>query len=400
MSKRGISAVIAAVLIILITIAAISILWAFVVPMIDTVMDMNKPVDLQIVQEGYTAWDPINRLAEIQVKRGSDEAEILGFDFIFDMNGNSITHKVRQDIGLNSKSVYYFNFSNIEGNLETVKIAPVYKNEKRGDVVSILKINSFGNQDLSGTGKIYVKPGTDGGSGAVPIVPGSPDCENEAGCSTVNSIGCSGNTPFTCVDNDADSCMEKILASAPCLTGYTCNAGDCVEDSCVAEAVSVTCAGTECGSKNNNCGTSVVCTNTCDSGESCIGNTCVDAGETVMRDSIEQYGITWYFDKQYPTGQFANRDYWVVGPLNIINITPQSSLNTTNGRVKNGAMVNPDISDSHREGYDTEFLKAYGIFYSADENAARPNGNDLSSSNPLILQPNSSLISSISLDFS
>ena len=48
---------------------------------------------------------------------------------------------------------------------------------------------------------------------------------------------------------------------------------------------------------------------------------------------IEQWGITWTFDKNistdgapgtYQYGTFANGDYWIKGPVNLIGITPES----------------------------------------------------------------------------
>jgi hypothetical protein len=47
-------------------------------------------------------------------------------------------------------------------------------------------------------------------------------------------------------------------------------------------------------------------------------------------DSISQYGITWKFDTTYMYGQFANGDYWVVGPVTITSITPDFT-GTRNG---------------------------------------------------------------------
>ncbi|MFH1801978.1 MAG: LamG domain-containing protein [archaeon] len=38
--------------------------------------------------------------------------------------------------------------------------------------------------------------------------------------------------------------------------------------------------------------------------------------------SISQFGVTWTFDQPYPCGQFVNGDWWVVGPVNIIDIDP------------------------------------------------------------------------------
>ena len=75
----------------------------------------------------------------------------------------------------------------------------------------------------------------------------------------------------------------------------------------------------------------------------------------VEADSITQFGITWTFDRDYTVGQFANGDYWVVGPVTIIGIDPPST--EINGRTKNGSMLN--IITSHhtysagKQGFDS-----------------------------------------------
>ena len=55
--------------------------------------------------------------------------------------------------------------------------------------------------------------------------------------------------------------------------------------------------------------------------------------------SITQYGITWTFDSDYVTGQFANGDYWVLGPVTIDSITPHFT------GTSHGWEVNPDVGD-------------------------------------------------------
>src|SRR4030042_5464505 len=40
------------------------------------------------------------------------------------------------------------------------------------------------------------------------------------------------------------------------------------------------------------------------------------------RMEINQYGITWRFDHPVKSGQFINSDWWVVGPVTIVSITP------------------------------------------------------------------------------
>lgn len=94
---------------------------------------------------------------------------------------------------------------------------------------------------------------------------------------------------------------------------------------------------------------------------------------------ITQHGITWTFDRDYPTGQFANGDYWVVGPVKIVQITPRSD--TSRGAVMHGSMVNPRPNSS--QGYDSRIKN--NRFEAAKNVAAHL---------PLVLPAGSSLLSS------
>lgn len=38
--------------------------------------------------------------------------------------------------------------------------------------------------------------------------------------------------------------------------------------------------------------------------------------------SVSQYGITWTFDKPCTVGKFVNGDWWVVGPVTVVSVTP------------------------------------------------------------------------------
>ena len=112
---------------------------------------------------------------------------------------------------------------------------------------------------------------------------------------------------------------------------------------------------------------------------------------------VEQFGITWTFDKEYPVGQFANGDWWVVGPVTIVKIDPASTKEA--GRVRNGSMVNPTPKNGTRQGYDSAMYRNYAApdDYDPKLNVARPNDRDLSAENPLVLPPGSSLVSSVSV---
>jgi hypothetical protein len=107
--------------------------------------------------------------------------------------------------------------------------------------------------------------------------------------------------------------------------------------------------------------------------------------------SISQFGITWTFDHDYPTGQYANGDFWVVGPVNIISLTNNlHAVAIAVGTNKvDGSMVNPNGGSS--QGYDS---RQSG--YNAPLNKGLPGGNPVSAGNPLVLPVNSSLISSVS----
>ena len=80
--------------------------------------------------------------------------------------------------------------------------------------------------------------------------------------------------------------------------------------------------------------------------------------------SVSQFGITWTFDRDYPTGQFANGDYWVVGPVTITSITPRST--TSGGVTIHGSMINPAPNTAH--GYDSRIRSNT---FSATKNVAR-----------------------------
>lgn len=117
---------------------------------------------------------------------------------------------------------------------------------------------------------------------------------------------------------------------------------------------------------------------------------------TYAEQQITQFGITWTFDRNHTVGQFANGDYWILGPVTVIGIDPPSI--ETDGRTINGSMVNPSPKLGTRQGYDSTMYGGYGPYFDPNLNIARPYGRDLSKFNPLILQPHSSLVSTVSID--
>ena len=128
-----------------------------------------------------------------------------------------------------------------------------------------------------------------------------------------------------------------------------------------------------------------------------FGSLAMSSGQNATQSKvISQYGITWEFDKPVRCGQFINGDWWVVGPVTIIKITPVPGaaseiegsirLNHWNDTslgsdttMRNGSMI--VLKAGRKQGYDSRES-------SFDRN--------LSVALPLKLEPGLSLVSSVS----
>ena len=127
----------------------------------------------------------------------------------------------------------------------------------------------------------------------------------------------------------------------------------------------------------------------------CTSNN-IAAREVKKRKEVSQYGITWTFEKPAVTGQFITGDWWVVGPVKIVKITPApgpvknddtniqinhwgdtSMKNDTS--MRNGSMIVLKVGKT--QGYDSRNQS-----YKKDDSVVLP----------LDLIPNRSLLSSIS----
>lgn len=113
----------------------------------------------------------------------------------------------------------------------------------------------------------------------------------------------------------------------------------------------------------------------------------------MLAASITNYGVTWEFDGLVPVGQFANGDWWAVGPVNIVSISPPSQ--DLDGRIINGSMINPGSTqiENAEHGYDSNLFGPYaGDRYQPALNVAW----GVAPGSPLQLAAGDSLISTIS----
>jgi len=111
--------------------------------------------------------------------------------------------------------------------------------------------------------------------------------------------------------------------------------------------------------------------------------------------SVEQYGITWKFDKDYPTGQFITGDWWVVGPVKVVSVTPAPCEGQTPGdehrSIYGAASTRPDTS--MRNG---SMIAAHPSAKQGFDSRVRDYDADLSVQFPVTVEPGQSLISTIS----
>jgi hypothetical protein len=143
MNREGISAIVATVLIILITISGVAIIWIAIIPMISENIafeEMEGRVSI-VSNRGYTVYDVAKEIAIVQVKRDVDEGVMDRIEISFFINGNSVSSKVMAPESGGLKT-YIFNLS-AYGEPESVGVAPIFASgdlEKVGSMSSKIKI--------------------------------------------------------------------------------------------------------------------------------------------------------------------------------------------------------------------------------------------------------------------
>ncbi len=112
---------------------------------------------------------------------------------------------------------------------------------------------------------------------------------------------------------------------------------------------------------------------------------------------ISQYGITWKLDKPTTAGRFINGDWWVVGPVQIVGVTPMpgeasAEEAATSGKSRYGAAAfKPD--NTMRNGSMLQPMPVAGQGYDSRMLNYKP---EMSVKFPLNMPAGTSLVSTIS----
>ena len=140
-NKRAVSAVVATVLIILITVVAVGIIWKVVIPMINNIInpstacfDALSQVGLG-TEGGYTCLNETNETLYLQITRGEKENfELAGIQVIVSVRGNTYSTEYTGDLpGPNEDKVINVTNKSLGlslddmGKIEKVEIAPIIK---------------------------------------------------------------------------------------------------------------------------------------------------------------------------------------------------------------------------------------------------------------------------------
>ena len=142
-NKKGISAIVATVLIILITVAAVTIIWAAIIPMVtqlDSVTACSTAVQqVQVEDKGYTCFNDVSNRIEVQVSRGAKDFNLTGLQILVVTAGTTDSYLLGDAAvtpstvpGGNEEVVYII--TGITGIPNEVKIAPVIALGKTDEV--------------------------------------------------------------------------------------------------------------------------------------------------------------------------------------------------------------------------------------------------------------------------
>ncbi len=304
MKKRGLSTIIASVLIILIVLIAGSIVWFTVRNVLqensEKISLSGLTIDLKVQSLRIT-----NDTLDIKIKRNPGEGDLKGLKFIV-FDGQQSYEFERLNIGLDPLGIKTFILS-YSGLIESVSIYPIFESDTGGliigSVTDVYYVTQGGGGDddeecSPNCGLFECGPVPNGcGVGCGTCLPANPFCENgicvdlpctnDCSCASTVCIGeiCLGGCNETCAGTLTleQDCQGIMCGSSPngcgdcseCENGYYCDAGVCVV-SCIPD-----CEGRECGLDLAGCETScgscdIQAGEWCDDGlcnnETCVAN--------------------------------------------------------------------------------------------------------------------------------
>lgn len=148
--KKGISSVIASVLIILLAIASVSIIWSVIIPLLQQKSEINlKPSLLILPSPDYTFYDKSKNLLSLQLKRQPDSEDFNKIKFIFYKQGNSESKIIKNIPNKGESKTYYFNLTYFEEPSEALVIPLQNTNELTPSQKPKIPESTISNSDIA-----------------------------------------------------------------------------------------------------------------------------------------------------------------------------------------------------------------------------------------------------------
>ncbi len=164
LNKKAVSAVVATVLIIMITVAAVGIIWAAIIPMVQN--SLNKGTicndalsDITLIAEkGYTCINRSSSNISLQIKKGPNaKVELVAVDALIFVGGDSFAYRIN---GTDSSN----NFTGIIGRLPTNNLEKTVNIWAAGIAnatkVKIAPVVTVGNTEetCEGSSEVFLSP--------------------------------------------------------------------------------------------------------------------------------------------------------------------------------------------------------------------------------------------------
>ncbi len=229
----------------------------------------------------------------------------------------------KYDYEINASDLELENFNNIN----EVSVAFEYKTETNQTIITPKLDTTKPTPSQNKT----TTPSSSGGPSGGPSTEPTPTCiDSDTGINYYEK----GTASYSSTTKE-DYCNDSILFE------YYCNETNIEQINYNCSVEGKICLDGKC--VNVSCTNDSQCEEVFGGGYSCdIKGKCVNKTTIKKTSQISQFGITWYFDKEYEYGTFANGDYWVVtsSSIGIIRIDPSSYIGG-DGYTRNGSMINP-----------------------------------------------------------
>ena len=100
-NKRGVSALVATVLLVLITIAAVGVIWGAILPLIQRGMQQGQGCGLETrlsidTRGGYTCYDSANNVVSVVVERPTSDFDLVGLTLAISGEGMKNAYEIRE----------------------------------------------------------------------------------------------------------------------------------------------------------------------------------------------------------------------------------------------------------------------------------------------------------------